>query len=225
MHLVDLDVGFLGATSIVSSTIPIAVGAALGVAMSGQQRVTVVFLGDGAAEEGIFHESLNFSVLKNLPVVFICENNLYSVFSPLSVRQPASREIFRLSQGHGMESYQGDGNNVVEVHQLANQAIAKARQGGGPTFLEFKTYRWRTHCGGRYDNDLGYRTQSEFEKWQRLCPIEQLKSELLRENILSSADIDAIVAELKDEVNDAVQYGKESPFPDKKILLEHILAE
>jgi len=115
----------------------------------------VVFFGEAATEEGVFHESINFATLKKLPIVFVCENNLYSVYSPLSVRQPNGREIFWLAKGHGIKSYQGDGNNAIEVYKLAEQAIHKARQGNGPTFLEFKTYRWREHCGPYYDKDLG----------------------------------------------------------------------
>jgi len=224
MHLVALSVGFLGATPIVGSTIPIAVGAAFGTVMRGEQRVTVVFFGDAAVEEGVFHESLNFAVLKRLPVVFVCENNLYSVYSPLSVRQPEGREIFWLAKGHGVESYQGDGNDVVEVCKLAEQAIGKARQGGGPTFLEFKTYRWREHCGPNYDNHLGYRTESEFQEWKRRCPIERLKERLLGDGVLCNQDIEGMIRNLEAEIEDAVVFAKESPFPEEQLLLEDIYA-
>ncbi len=224
MHLVDLSVGFLGATPIVGSTIPIAVGTAFGSVMRGEQRVTAIFFGDGATEEGVFHESINFATLKRLPVVFVCENNMYSVYSPLSVRQPESREIFELAEGHGMESYQGDGNDVIEVYQLAERAVCKARQGGGPTLLEFKTYRWREHCGPYYDNDLGYRTESEFQEWKRRCPLERLKERLLREGILCNQDIDRMVSELEAEIEDAIVFAKESPFPEERLLMENIYA-
>ena len=224
MHLVDLSVGFLGATSIVGSTIPIAVGAAFGSVMHGEQRVAVVFFGDAAVEEGVFHESINFAALKRLPVVFVCENNLYSVYSPLSVRQPEGREIFGLAKGHGMESYQGDGNDVVEVYTLAEQATGKARQGGGPTFLEFKTYRWREHCGPSYDNDLGYRTESEFQEWKQRCPLEKLKERLLRDGVLCNQDIEDMIRNLEVEIEEAVVFAKESPFPEEQHLLEHIYA-
>ena len=224
MHLVDLSVGFLGATPIVGSTIPIAVGTAFGSVMRGEKRVSVIFFGDGATEEGVFHESLNFAVLKRLPVVFVCENNLYSVYSPLSVRQPEGREIFGLAKGHGMESHQGDGNDVLEVYQLAEQAVRKARRSGGPTFLEFKTYRWREHCGPYYDNDLGYRTEDEFQEWRRRCPVETLGERLLRDGILCNQDIDDMVSKLEAEIEDAVAFAKKSPFPEGQLLLEHIYA-
>jgi len=224
MHLVDLSVGFLGATPIVGSTIPIAVGTAFGSVMRGEDRVSVIFFGDGATEEGVFHESLNFAVLKRLPVVFVCENNLYSVYSPLSVRQPDGREIFELAKGHGMESYQGDGNDAIAVYQLAKQAVHQARQGGGPTFLEFKTYRWREHCGPYYDNDLGYRTESEFQEWRRRCPVEMLKERLLEDGVLCNRDIDRMMTELGAEIGDAFAFAKESPFPEEQLLLEHVYA-
>lgn len=224
MHLVDLSVGFLGATPIVGSTIPIAVGAAFGSVMRGDQRATVTFFGDATPEEGVFHESINFAALKRLPVVFVCENNLYSVHSPLSARQPEGREIFWLAKGHGVESYQGDGNDVIEVYRLAERAIRKARQGGGPTFLEFKTYRWREHCGPYYDFDLGYRTESEFQGWKRRCPIEMLRERLLSDGVLCNQDIDDMVSDLEAEIEDAIVFAKQSPFPEERLLFEHIYA-
>ena len=225
MHLVDLSVGFLGATPIVGSTIPIAVGAAFGSVMHGEPRVTVAFFGEAAAEEGVFHESINFAAVKKLPVVFVCENNLYSVYSPLSVRQPEGREIFWLVKGHGVESYQGDGNDVIEVYKLAKQAVLRAKQGGGPTFLEFKTYRWREHCGPCYDNDLGYRPESELQEWKRRCPIAMLRGRLLKDGALCNQDIDRMVSELEAEIEDAVVFAKESPFPEERHLLQHIYAQ
>lgn len=224
MHLVDLSVGFLGATPIVGSTIPIAVGVAFGSMMRDEKRVTVAFFGDAATEEGVFHESVNFAVLKKLPVVFVCENNFYSVYSPLSVRQPEGREIFELVRGYGIETYQGDGNDVAEVYRLTEQAVHKARKGGGPTFLEFKTYRWREHCGPNYDNDIGYRTESEFHRWQRCCPIEKPKELLLKDGYFSKQDIDRMVSELDAEIMDAVMFTKESPFPDEQLLFKDIYA-
>ena len=222
MHLIDLTTGFIGATPIVGSTIPIAVGTAFGTLMRGEQHISVVFLGDAATEEGVFHESLNFAVLKRLPVIFVCENNLYSVYSPLSVRQPEGREIFRQAEGYGVKSYQGDGNNVIEVYQLAGEAVKRVRDGNGPVFLEFKTYRWREHCGPYYDNDLGYRTEGEFQEWQRHCPLDSLKARLLNECIVKPEDIDRMTNDYKTEMEEAIAFARESPFPTKQNLLEHI---
>lgn len=224
MHLVDISAGFLGAVPIVASSIPIAVGVAFGSMMRGEKRVTTVFFGDGAVEEGVFHESIDFAVLKNLPVVFICENNMYSVYSPLSVRQPAGREIFKLAAGHGIDSYQGDGNNVIEVYQMAEQAIRKAMHGNGPTFLEFKTYRWLEHCGPNYDNDIGYRTESEFKEWRQHCPLEHLKDHLLNNEILLNKDIDDMAGKITVEIDNAISFAKKSPFPEDRLLLQDIYA-
>jgi len=192
--------------------------------MLGEQRVTVAFFGDAATEEGVFHESVNFAVLKGLPVVFVCENNLYSVYSPLSVRQPAGRKISDLARGHGVESYQGDGNDVTEVYSLAEQAVRKARRGGGPTFLEFITYRWREHCGPYYDNELGYRTESEFSEWKERCPIRSLEERLLGDYIFSGEDLGHLMRELEAEIEEAIIFAKESPFPNEHLLMEHIYA-
>ena len=224
MHLVDLSAGFLGATPIVGSTIPIAVGAALGSVMRGEQRVTVVFFGDGTTEEGVFHESLNFAVLQALPVVFVCENNLYSVYSPLSVRQPEGRQIIGLAEGHGMESHQGNGNDVVEVSDMVARAVQKARRGGGPTFLELATYRWREHCGPDYDNDLGYRTEAEFLAWKVRDPIDSFGARLLSEGVLNDEAIDAMARIAEEEMDEAVAFAKASPSPQEESLLEHVYA-
>lgn len=224
MHLVDISAGFLGAVPIVASSIPIGVGVAFGSVMRREKRVVTVFFGDGATEEGVFHESINFAVLKNLPVVFVCENNMYSVYSPFSVRQPAGREIFKLAAGHGIDSYQGDGNNVMEVYQMAEQAVRKAKSGNGPTFLEFKTYRWLEHCGPNYDNDIGYRTEGEFQEWKQLCPLGRLKDYLLGNGILFDKDIDDMVGKITIEIDNAIAFAKESLFPEDQLLLQDIYA-
>ena len=222
MHLVDLSVGFLGATPIVGSTIPIAVGAAMGSQMQGEDRVAIAFLGDGATETGVFHESLNFAALKKVPVVFVCENNLYSVYSPMPVRQPPGREIFRLAVGHGIESHQADGNDVLAVYELARRAVDRARSGEGATFLEFSTYRWREHCGPNFDNHIGYRTEAEFLEWKERCPIERMEKQLLRDGLVAPADKETIIAKVEREMVEAVAFAKESPFPPESLLYQDV---
>lgn len=224
MHLVDRSAGFLAAVPIVGSTIPIAVGTALGSVMRNESRVAVGFFGEAATEEGVFHESINFAVLKKLPVVFICENNLYSVYSPLSVRQPEGREPFELARAYGLESCQGDGNDVGQVFELVEKAVAKARAGAGPSFLEFKTYRWREHCGPNYDNDLGYRTENEFLEWKESDPITRLGHSLISEGNISESEIQEIVRDLDAEIEDAFAFAKESPFPGKELLFNGVYA-
>ena len=216
MHLVDLDAGFLGATPIVGSTIPIAAGAAMGLAMQGERRVVVVFFGEAATEEGVFHETVNFAVLRKLGIVFVCENNLYSVYSPLSVRQPAGRRISELVRGYGIESAEGDGNDVEEVHHLAGPAVERARSGGGPSFLEFKTYRWREHCGPNYDNDLGYRTEAEFLEWKARCPVARA------ERAMAPGEVEKMKASIAAEIGEAVAFAEKSPFPAPSELMKDV---
>ena len=137
MHLIDKTVGFMGSTAIVGNTIPLAVGLALSIRLKGTNNISCVFFGDGAIEEGVFYESVNFAVLKNLPVLFICENNLYSVYSPFSVRQPENRKIHEMVKALGIQATSGNGNNVSEVYKMTNNALEKIKVGKGPQFVEF----------------------------------------------------------------------------------------
>jgi TPP-dependent pyruvate/acetoin dehydrogenase alpha subunit len=225
MHLIDRRVGFLGATPIVGSSIPIAVGTSLASLMRREGRVSVVFFGDAATEEGVFYESMNFAVLKKLPVIFICENNFYSVCSPLSVRQPQKREIFHIAKAFGMPSFQGDGNDVIDVYRLVKKVISKVRRKCGPAFLEFKTYRWKEHCGPDYDHGSGYRTEREFQKWRRRCPIEKLERSLFKKGVLRKSDINKMVSRIKAEIEEAVIFAKDSPSFYNESLLEHVYSQ
>ncbi len=225
MHLMDESVGFLGAAPIVSSTIPIAAGVAMGSMMKGESRVTIAFFGEAATEEGVFHETISYALLKKLPVVFVCENNLYSVYSPLSIRQPKEREVFELAKGHGMASFQGDGNNVEEVYAMTEQAVLKARRGQGPTFLEFATYRWLEHCGPNDDTAMGYRTEEECKSWKKKCPIARLEQKLRACGDLTDESLQAMKDEIDAEIEEAVTFAKSSPFPKKELLGEHVYAD
>jgi len=213
MHLTDRSVGFLGATPIVASSIPIATGVAFGTLLRGDPQVTVVYFGEGATEEGVFHESLNFAVLKKLPILFVCENNLYSVYSPLSVRQPKGREMTTLAEAHGCESFQIDGNNVDQIYSSADNAVQKARKGNGPTFLECKTYRWKEHCGPYDDTHLGYRSIQEYDEWHGRCPIQRIKDVLCVQKSFNESDQQHLVQSLLSEIENAVNFAKTSPFP------------
>ena len=179
MHLVDRLVGFYGGLPIVGSGIPAAVGAALGFVMKNQLNVAVVFFGDAATEEGVFSESLNFAALKKLPVVFVCENNFYSVNSPLTVRQPVERQITSFAEALNVPSAKGDGNDVEQVHQMMIQALKDVHKSREPRFLEFETYRWCEHCGPNYDFDSGYRTETEFNKWKLRDPLLKTGKKLI----------------------------------------------
>jgi pyruvate dehydrogenase E1 component alpha subunit len=170
MHLIDLDVGFMGATPIVGGTVPLAVGSAWASRLQRQPGVTVVFFGDGCFEEGVIHESLNFAALHKLPIVFVCENNQFSVYTRLNERQP-DRPIYPIAAAHGLRAASGNGNDLDAVLGLAQAAIGRARAGAGPQFLELHTYRWREHCGPNFDDNLGYRSDAEVSAGLADCPI------------------------------------------------------
>ncbi|MCX5810078.1 MAG: thiamine pyrophosphate-dependent dehydrogenase E1 component subunit alpha [Proteobacteria bacterium] len=214
MHLVDLDVGIMGTTPIVAGSIPVAVGVAFGSALKGEDRITVAFFGDAATEEGVFCESLNFAALKKLPVLFVCENNYFSVYSPLSVRQPAERDNLALVKAYGIAGERGDGNNVLEVYRATGKAVQYLRNGKGPYYLEFDTYRWREHCGPNYDNDLGYRTEEEFLRWRHRCPADNFERYLVQEGYATPEKIIEIKKKISREIDEAVTFAKQCPFPD-----------
>jgi pyruvate dehydrogenase E1 component alpha subunit len=224
MHLVDLSVDFYGSTSIVAGTIPVAVGAAFGKTMQNKESIVVVFFGEGAAEQGLFHESLNFAALKKLPILFVCENNLYAVYSHISKRQP-DRPITDLVKSYGIESYQEDGNDAIKVYEAANKAIKRVKSGKGPVFIEFSTYRWMEHCGPNYDNDIGYRSEEEFLKWKKRCPLEMFKKKLLLDGIMTTDQINEMEEKVKTKIDSAVQFAKNSPFPKKETLREYIYSK
>lgn len=212
MHLIDLSVGFLGATPIVASTIPILTGVAFAAKMRRERRVCVAFFGEGATEEGVFCETLNFAALHQLPVVFVCENNRYSVYSPLEVRQPSGRDLGLIARGHGLQYQAGDGNDVEDVRNQALAAVARARDGGGPTLLEFPTYRWREHCGPNFDLELPYRTQQEVADWQTRCPLIVAQQRL--QSAGETLDLAALTRDIDKEFAAAAAFAKASRYPD-----------
>ncbi|MFS8138586.1 MAG: thiamine pyrophosphate-dependent dehydrogenase E1 component subunit alpha, partial [Thermomonas sp.] len=224
MHLIDVKAGFMGAVPIVGSTIPIGVGLGFASSMKKDSRVTAVFFGEGSTEEGVFSEAVNFAVLKKLPVVFVCENNLFSVYSPLSVRQPPGRQVFEHARSYGLPSHQADGNDVEGVEKLVREAADRARAGEGPTFLEFMTYRWREHCGPNYDDHLGYRDEAEFASWKARCPLTTLETRLLKEGVLTDAQVTQKRADIDAELDQAFKLAKEGPFPAPDMLYRHMFA-
>ncbi len=212
MHLIDLSVGFLGATPIVGGTVPLAVGAAWAAQLKGQDRIGVAFFGDGCFEEGVMHESLNFAALYRLPVLFVCENNNFSVYTPLQERQPA-RPIHTVAQAHGMSAWSGDGNDVEAVALIAREAVARARSGGGPQFLEFDTYRWREHCGPNFDDELNYRSAEEIAAGKERCPVLRARRRLIDERIVDEATLSEMEQEIAREIDVAFRFALESPAP------------
>jgi len=218
MHLSDASAGFMASTAIVGNSIPLGVGMALAQQLQGSSAISCVFFGDGATEEGVFYESANFAALKQLPVLFACENNLYSVYSPLSKRQPASRSLCRVAEALGIPAVQVDGNDALAVLEAANSAIASVRAGHGPMFIECMTYRWREHCGPNFDDELGYRPAGELAAWQQLDPLPRL-AERLR---LSDARIAECTAEISAEIAQAFTLALAAPFPDESSVFDGI---
>jgi len=223
-HLIDIEAGFLGATPIVGSIIPVAVGVAFGVSMKNEERVVVVFFGDAAVEGGIFSESLNFASLKKLKIIFVCENNLYSVYTHLRERQPINRSNVDIAIAHGVCGFEADGNDVVEVYESMSRTIEDVRRGLGPAYVEYKTYRWREHCGPNFDNDLGYRAEAEYLSWRKRCPIESFENQLKKEEALAEVEINHIKAEIESEIEEAFAFAKNSEFPDSVELYSDLYA-
>lgn len=221
MHLVDLSVGFLGSTPIVGGSLPVAVGASFGAKMKGEERVTVVYIGEGATEEGVFMESLNFAALQQLKILFVCENNLYSVYSPLHVRQPKNRKRTQIAEAHGFKTWEGDGMDVEQSSELAKQALDYVRGDFGPAFIELSTYRYREHCGPHFDQDLGYRPQEEFDFWLERDPLKVF----LKKTKVDESEQASFKKEIEKEIEAAFEYAAKAPFPEFDPNLDELYAK
>lgn len=222
-HLIDMAAGFLGSAPILASTISVGVGAAWAAHKRGEDRVVVIYFGDGATEEGAFHEALNFAGVNRLPVVFVCENNLYSVHSPLDIRQPVHRTVRDIGPVHGVEALSGDGNDIDVAWQLGEYAVKRARSGANPVLLELFTYRWKEHCGPNEDGQLGYRDEEEIEAWRAKCPITIYEQRLSEEQHLSSDKAATMREEIASEVADAFRFAIDSPYPEVSELDRFVL--
>lgn len=215
MHLIDTDVCFMGTSAIVGNSIPIGVGLGLSSKFARTGQVSFVFFGEGATEEGVFFESINFAALHQLPVVFICENNLYSVYSPLHVRQPQTRDLVGIVSAMGIPSTLVDGNEYRATFESLHSATESVRQGEGPQFLEFLTYRRLEHCGPNSDDDLGYRPRSEVETWFSRDPLLLAKSKFSLDPTFVQwmAEVEQ---HLTSEIDDAFEFARMSPFPSSE---------
>jgi pyruvate dehydrogenase E1 component alpha subunit len=218
MHLIDQAAGVMGTVPLVGATIPIAVGAAFAYKLRGDGRVAVAFFGDGATEEGHFHESLNLASLYRLPVLFVCENNFYSTHMPLAERRPKDN-IVQSADLHGMPGVRLDGNDAMAVHEAAQDAVKRAREGEGPTLLECRTYRWRGHVGPAWDLDVGDRRRQELEEWLPRDPIPRLRSRLPGD---FRSSVDLLEQEIRADIDAAVAFAQDSPAPDPSELAQHV---
>ena len=222
MHLVDTDVGFMGSTAIVAGTIPVGVGLSFSQKLKHSENITCIFFGDAAIEEGVFYESVNFAILKNLPVLFVCENNQFSCFTHLSERQPQNRKIFEMVSGLGIDSSECDGNDVIAVQERTAQLVNKIKKGEGPKFLELHTYRWLEHCGPNYDDELGYRTTNDIKKSRENDPIIILEKKYPE---LIKSKKHTILKNLKTLTKNAFKFAEESNFPNQEEAYENLYSE
>jgi pyruvate dehydrogenase E1 component alpha subunit len=223
MHLLDDEAGVLACLPIVGTSVPLGVGVAYAAKRQGEDTVVIVFLGDAVMEEGVFHESANFTALHSLPVVFVCENNNLSFYTPLEVRQP-DRPMTDIAKAHTIAVQELDGNDANAVFEAASVAVEKARAGGGPGFLMCNTRRWREHCGPRYDYELGQMTEKEFEALRADCPIARLGSRLKQAGLLDGTGEDALRAELGREIGEAFEFARNAPLPDAETAGNHVYA-
>ncbi len=212
MHLTDLDCGFIASTAIVGNTIPIGVGLGLGQMISRNTGISIVFLGDGSTEEGSFYESVNFAAVKSLPVLFVCENNLYSVYSSLSVRQPKNRDISKLAQALGIRSKKTDSRDILSCISEVKNSIFYVRNCKKPFLIEIETYRWLEHCGPNCDDNLAYRPKRELESWKKLDPLSAIEDLLLRKDMLTKKKIDLFKKTIENEIDEAFLFAESSKF-------------
>ena len=222
MHLFDKSAGMAGSSAIVAGSIPIAAGAALSFQILKQDHVSMVFFGDAATEEGACWEAINFSALRKLPVIFFCENNFFSVCSSLEVRQPPMVKIFEKAKGFGLPSVQVDGTNVLKIFEATQEAVDRARNGGGPTFIEAPVYRWRGHGGAGDDSATGYRDLKEVQHWEKFCPIDTFRELLIEMNLYTEVDWEEDENKILKEICDAFNHAISSPNPKESDLSTHV---
>jgi TPP-dependent pyruvate/acetoin dehydrogenase alpha subunit len=220
MHIADFGVGMLGATGIVGSGLPIAVGAAWSSQFRRSKQVVVCFFGDGAANEGAFHEALNLAGVWKLPIVFVCENNVYG-FSTHYRRVTPVEHIADRAASYDMPGVVVDGMDVRIVFKEAEKSIERARQGGGPTLMECKTYRYKGHS--RFEK-AAYRVDGELERWQERDPLKQFSRYLVQSLELQQGELDAIAKKVDEEIEDAVKYARSSPDPDPGDFRQYIFS-
>ncbi len=227
MHVIAPEVGMLGSAPIVGGTISLAVGAALASKIRRERSVAVSFFGDGAAGEGVLYESLNFAALKKLPILFVCENNLYSTHMPIRECR-SEKNIFKIAKPFCIQSYRADGNDVLKVYETSKKAVEICRKGRGPVFIEFMTYRLRGHVGPD-DNIQGthkdIRPKKEIEKWKKKDPIKRFEAFLIRNRVFKKEDLIKINQEVEEEVKEAHRYAKMSPYPNSNEIKKYVFKE
>ncbi len=236
MHLVCPEKGILGTSSIVGGCLPIGVGAGLSAVMQQEDKISVIFFGDAAMDEGVFFEALNFASLEKLPVVFVCENNYYGTHMQICRRLPCNNDnkgpmvcscglLAKRVEPFLVPTEVIDGYDVREVYKAAGKAVMRARSGKGPSFIEAVTYRWRGHVGPNWDVDMGLRSKEEIDSWIKRCPINKLKSLLQDEFMVESAELEEEEVSIVDEVNQAIKCARNCKYPQSSTLLDNVYSD
>ena len=220
MHIADFQIGMLGANGIVAGGLPISAGAALAAQLEGGDKLVVVFFGDGATNEGEFHEVLNLASIWKLPLIFACENNGYGVNTPVKYATGLEHVSDRATGGYGIPSVIVDGNDVMAVHDAANKVIADVRAGKGPVFMEFMTYRWRGHYEAPGLMDL--RPRYEIENWKTRCPILAFERRLLKDKTATKQVLRDINTQVMQDIQKSVDFAMASPLPAPEDALEDV---
>jgi len=210
MHIADFSIGILGANGIVGAGLPIATGAALAAKLEGKDKIAVVFFGDGACQEGEFQEALNLASIWKLPIIYACENNMYGVNTKYTY-SIAGGDLLKRASAYDMPVQSVDGNDVVAVRAAAKEVVERTRSGGGPSFMEFRTYRWHPHFEADSIADL--RPKEEIEAWKKKCPILRMERRLLDGGATTAQELAAINDDIMARIEDAVAYAVESPLP------------
>jgi TPP-dependent pyruvate/acetoin dehydrogenase alpha subunit len=227
MHIMAPQIGMVGSVPIVAGTIPLALGAALASRIRNEKKVTVSFFGDGAAGEGVLYESLNFAALKKLPIIFACENNFYSTHMPIRECRPENN-VFKIAKPFCIQSYRVDGNDVLKVYDVSKKAVDQCRNGRGPIFIEFMTYRLRGHVGPD-DNIQGthtdIRSKEEVKTWRKKDPLRRFETFILKNRILKKEDLRRIKQEIESEVKEAHRHAKMNPYPNPDELTKYVFKE
>jgi pyruvate dehydrogenase E1 component alpha subunit len=221
MHMGNMDFGFLGNTGTVGATVPTATGAALSAKIRGSNEVVISFFGDGAVNQGVVHEAMNLAGVWKLPVIYVCENNQYAMTVSVE-KSVAIKHLSERGAAYGFEGKTIDGNDVEAVYDETQRAAAKARNGGGPTFVECLTYRWDGHFGG--DPGTGYRSKEEIDGWKQRCPIKRLKEKLMSEDHLTDQQFAQLSAAVYAEVEDAASRAAAAPLPKSEVDLSSVYA-
>jgi pyruvate dehydrogenase E1 component alpha subunit len=223
VHLTARDAGFIVSSAILGETVAVATGSALAFAMDKKPDVAVSFFGEATLEEGVFYEAANFAAIHRLPVLFVCENNLYSTESPREVRQPPGTDMCERARTFQIDACRIDGNDVSAVHRAAREKRAICVAGGGPAFIECMTYRWREHVGPMFDHELGrtYRSRTEVEAWMARCPVRRAAAEVARRGLANRDEINGWSMAIEDTIAAEVERARNAPWPRPEQLFDH----